>query len=92
MKLDVDYLFILSIVVASVLLSTVTAVLRKHLKSGELRTYWELKSCVLFWKFCPCGQIIQNVSISQWVKMSHNCLSGHIKPKTGEKQDFMAFV
>ena len=51
MKLDVDYLFILSIVAASVLLSTVTAVLRKHLKSGELRTYWELKSCVLFWKF-----------------------------------------
>ena len=30
---------------------------------------------------------MQNVSINQRVKISHNCLFGHIRSKTGEKQD-----
>ena len=32
---------------------------------------------------------MQNVSINQRVKISHNCLFGHIRSKTGEKQDFI---
>ena len=39
--------------------------------NAESRTNGELKSHVLFWKSWLFGQIIQNVSIYQWIKMSH---------------------
>lgn len=44
---------------------------KKALNNLQSRTNGKLKSHVLFWKSWLFGQIIQNVCIYQWIKMSH---------------------